>query len=235
MRLLEQGRITPIRLNKTFHITEMESALRYFGQGQHIGKVVLTYGPSDNKITIKGARQPRGIDSQSSYLLVGCHGGLGHSMADSLIERGARNLVFLGRSSETKREIASFCKRARSNGVNIVTIQGDASKMEDVERAVAQAISMGPLKGVVHAAMVLQDAFFDTMTLAQFNIAVRPKVHGALNLHRAPAHPPRTARRDGLAGPDQGRRHPEQQARVRGEPAAIRPDRGRGVRVHPAL
>lgn len=163
----------------------MESALRYFGQGQHIGKVVLTYGPCDNKITIKGARQPRGIDSQSSYLLVGCHGGLGHSMADSLIERGARNLVFLGRSSETKREIASFCKRARSNRVNIVTIQGDASKMEDVERAVAQAICMGPLKGVVHAAMVLQDAFFDTMTLDQFNTAVRPKVHGALNLHRA--------------------------------------------------
>lgn len=185
MRLLEQGRITPIRLDKTFHITEMENALRYFGQGQHIGKVVLTYGPSDNKITIKGARQPRGVDNQASYLLVGCHGGLGHSMADSLIERGARNLVFLGRSSETKREIASFCKRARSNGVNIVTIQGDASKMEDVERAVAQAISMGPLKGVVHAAMVLQDAFFDTMTLDQFNIAVRPKVHGALNLHRA--------------------------------------------------
>ncbi|KAL4917332.1 hypothetical protein BDW62DRAFT_201954, partial [Aspergillus aurantiobrunneus] len=185
MRLLEQGRITPIRLDKTFHITEMESALRYFGQGQHIGKVVLTYGPSDNKITIKGARQPRGIDSQSSYLLVGCHGGLGHSMADSLIERGARKLVFLGRSSETKREIASFCKRARSNGVNVVTIQGDASKMEDVERAVAQAVSMGPLKGVVHAAMVLQDAFFDTMTLDQFNTAVRPKVHGALNLHRA--------------------------------------------------
>ncbi|KAL4804624.1 hypothetical protein BDV18DRAFT_165984 [Aspergillus unguis] len=185
MALLEQGRISPIRLDNTFHITDMESALRYFGQGQHIGKVVLTYEPTENKVTIKGARQPRGIDSEASYLLVGCHGGLGHSMADSLIERGARKLVFLGRSSETKREIASFCKRARSNGVNVVTIQGDASKMEDVERAVAQAISMGPLRGVVHAAMVLQDAFFEPMTLAQFNTAVRPKAHGALNLHRA--------------------------------------------------
>ncbi|OJJ45037.1 hypothetical protein ASPZODRAFT_160532 [Penicilliopsis zonata CBS 506.65] len=177
--------ITPITLDKTFHITEMESALRYFGQGQHIGKVVLTYGPTANKVTLKGPLQPRGIDGTGSYLLAGCHGGLGHSMADSLIERGAKNLVFLGRSSETKQEIASFCKRVRSQGVNVVTVQGDVSKMEDVERAVTHAISMGPLRGIVHAAMVLQDAFFDPMTLDQFNMAVRPKVHGALNLHQA--------------------------------------------------
>lgn len=156
MKLLRKGKLRPIRLDSTFHITEMEKALRYFGQGQHIGKVVLTYGLTSNKITLKGALQPRGINGSNSYLMVGCHGGLGHSMADSMIERGAKNLVFLGRSSESKPDIASFCKRARENGVNVVTIQGDVSKMEDVERAVAQALSMGPLKGVVHAAMVLQ-------------------------------------------------------------------------------
>ncbi|GKT50532.1 prosolanapyrone synthase [Colletotrichum spaethianum] len=185
MKLLRDGKIKPIKLDRTFHITEMEMALRYFGQGQHIGKIVLTYGTTPNRIKIKGALQPHGIDGNNSYLMVGCHGGLGHSMADSIIERGAKNLVFLGRSSENKPDIASFCRRARGQGVNVVTIQGDVSKIEDVKRAVAQAISMGPLKGVVHAAMVLQDAFFDSMTLEQFNTAVRPKVHGALNLHNA--------------------------------------------------
>ncbi|KAF9888920.1 hypothetical protein FE257_008089 [Aspergillus nanangensis] len=185
MKLLRTNKIRPIKLDSTFHITEMEQALRYFGQGQHIGKVVLTYGPTANKVRLKGALKPRGINSNNSYVLAGCHGGLGHSMADSMIERGAKNLVFLGRSSESKPEIAAFCARARSSGVNVVTIQGDVSKMEDVEKAVAQAISMGPLKGVVHAAMVLQDAFFDSMSLEQFNTAVRPKVHGALNLHNA--------------------------------------------------
>lgn len=156
MKLLREGKIKPIRLDSMFHITETEKALRYFGQGQHIGKVILTYGPNSNKVALKGALKPRGINGSNSYVLAGCHGGLGHSMADSMIERGAKNLVFLGRSSESRSEIASFCKRARSKGVNVVTIQGDVSKMEDVERAVAQAITMGPLKGVVHAAMVLQ-------------------------------------------------------------------------------
>ncbi|KAE8351833.1 hypothetical protein BDV28DRAFT_149625 [Aspergillus coremiiformis] len=33
MKLLRQGKIKPIRLDSTFHITEMEKALRYFGQG----------------------------------------------------------------------------------------------------------------------------------------------------------------------------------------------------------
>lgn len=156
MKLFRKGKLRPIRLDSTFHITKMEKALRYFGQGQHIGKVVLTYGPTSNKVMLKGALRPHGIDGNNSYLMVGCHGGLGHSMADSMIERGAKNLVFLGRSSESKPEIASFCKRARERGVNVVTIRGDVSKMDDVERAVTQALSMGPIKGVVHAAMVLQ-------------------------------------------------------------------------------
>lgn len=156
MKLFRKGKLQPIRLDSTFHITEMEKALRYFGQGQHIGKVVLTYSPTSNKVMLKGALRPHGINGNNSYLMVGCHGGLGHSMADSMIERGAKNLVFLGRSSESNPEIASFCKRARESGVNVVTIQGDVSKMDDVERAVTQALSMGPLKGVVHAAMVLQ-------------------------------------------------------------------------------
>ncbi|EEP78241.1 hypothetical protein UREG_03086 [Uncinocarpus reesii 1704] len=178
-------KMKPIKIDKAFHITEMESALRYFGQGQHIGKVVLTYGPTENKVKLKGVLKPKGINANNSYLLAGCHGGLGHSMADSLIRHGARNLVFLSRSSEQKREIASFVARAREQGVNVVTIQGDVTKVADVERAVRQAVCMGPLKGVVHAAMVLQDAFFDTMNLEKFNIAVRPKVFGALNLHNA--------------------------------------------------
>ncbi|KAK2877267.1 Type I Iterative PKS [Arthroderma sp. PD_2] len=183
--LLRAGKIQPIRLDSTFHITEMEKALRYFGQGQHIGKVVLTYGKTNNKIKLKGVRKLQGILARNSYVLAGCHGGLGHSMADSLIEHGARNLVFLSRSGEEKQEIASFVARAEAKGVNVVSVRGDVSNMADVEKAVEKAVEMGPLKGVVYAAMVLQDGFFDTMSLENFNAAVRPKVHGALNLHNA--------------------------------------------------
>ena len=99
LALIRTGKLQPLRLDSQFHITEMEKALRYFGQGQHIGKVVLTYGQTTNKVTLKGALQPRGIDAANSYVLAGCHGGLGHSMADSMIERGAKKLVFLSRSS----------------------------------------------------------------------------------------------------------------------------------------
>ncbi|DAA79192.1 TPA_exp: Uncharacterized protein A8136_2977 [Trichophyton benhamiae CBS 112371] len=183
--LLRGKKIKPVKIDRTFHITDLEKALRYFGQGQHIGKVVLTYGQTENKVKLHGALKPRGIHANNSYVLAGCHGGLGHSIADWLIEHGARNLVFLSRSGEKKQENASFISRAKVRGVNVVSLRGDISRMVDVEEAVTRAISMGPLKGVVHAAMVLQDAFFDTMTLETFNAAIRPKVHGALNLHKA--------------------------------------------------
>lgn len=154
--LLRERKIRPVKIDRTFHITEMEKALRYFGQGQHIGKVVLTYGQTENKVKLHGVLKPSGIHANNSYVLAGCHGGLGHSIADWLIEHGARNLVFLSRSGEEKQENASFISRAKARGVNVVSVRGDISRMVDVEEAVSQAISMGPLKGVVHAAMVLQ-------------------------------------------------------------------------------
>lgn len=78
-------------------------------------------------------------------------------MAESMIERGAKKLLLLSRSSETIPAIESFVKRAQSlQGIEVVAIQGDVANMADVERAVAQATSMGPLKGVVHTPMVLK-------------------------------------------------------------------------------
>ncbi|OTB01369.1 hypothetical protein M426DRAFT_64177 [Hypoxylon sp. CI-4A] len=43
---------------------------------------------------------------------------------------------------------------------------------------------MPPIKGCINAAMVLQDAIFENMTHAQWDLTIRSKVHTSWNLHR---------------------------------------------------
>lgn len=63
--------------------------------------------------------------------------------------------------------------------------RGDAANKRDVERVISEVSRSRPIKGVVHAAMVLQDTMFEGLTLAQYQAAVGPKAHGAQALHDA--------------------------------------------------
>lgn len=50
--LFEEGKIT-MPIDKVFHISELDDSLRYFGKGEHVGKVVLSYDQSLNQRKIK--------------------------------------------------------------------------------------------------------------------------------------------------------------------------------------
>lgn len=68
-------------------------------------------------------------------------------------------------------------------GVQAIVVKGDVTSTEDVERAVKS--SSGPIRGVIQAPLELNDAFFEDMTLEEFNKTMRPRVMGSLNLHNA--------------------------------------------------
>jgi hypothetical protein len=70
-------------------------------------------------------------------------------------------------------------------------IQCDVTDKESTKRAALECVSadLPPIKGVVYGGMVLSDHALENMTLDQYNTAVRPKVHGTLNVHEAFASP----------------------------------------------
>ena len=55
-------------------------------------------------------------------------------------------------------------------------------------RSDALAVSMPPLRGVVHAAMVIEDSLIRDMNRGQLSRVLAPKVTGALNLHELTRH-----------------------------------------------
>ncbi|KAI1323180.1 putative polyketide synthase [Xylariaceae sp. FL0255] len=119
------------------------------------------------------------------YILVGCLGGLGRSLTTWMLERGCRNFVFLSRSGTAKSEAAEVVENLKKASANVQIFCIDASDAVAVARVVAGIASTRPIKGVIHAAMVLRDNIFHSMTFEQYYEALKPKMQAAIALHRA--------------------------------------------------
>ncbi|KAK4243208.1 hypothetical protein C7999DRAFT_36471 [Corynascus novoguineensis] len=123
--------------------------------------------------------------SDVTYLLVGCLGGLGRSLTRWMMASGARRFLFLSRSGTDAPSAAKLVDDLRAAGATVHVVRGDVANKPDVVRAVEQAppTSPHPIRGVVHAAMVLRDAVFHSMPYSNWTTSLAPKVYGAMNLH----------------------------------------------------
>ncbi|KAI5784580.1 hypothetical protein EDC01DRAFT_201043 [Geopyxis carbonaria] len=181
--LLRQGKLTPIRPLTEVSIEDLVPTVQQFMEGKHIGKFVITYDRPD--IKVRGTRLPTSasLRPDGTYLLVGGLGGLGRSLASWMCTKGAKNLLFIGRSGDESPVAKKFIQSLRQRGINAQVIKGDASKREDVKRAVAAASH--PIRGVIQGAMALADRLLSSMTLQEFLVPITAKVQGTINLHES--------------------------------------------------
>ncbi|KID66135.1 Highly reducing polyketide synthase gloL [Metarhizium brunneum] len=182
-----KGLVTPVRPVKSFPASQTQDAFRYMQKGFHIGRIGISIShnpehPDTQFETVKMAR-PITFDGSGSYLLVGGLGGLGRAISVWMAEHGARELIYLSRSAggDTKHDL--FVAELKSMGCNVKLIQGDVTKLEDVEKAVKAATHA--LRGIIQMSMVLYDQNFTKMTFEEWTGATAPKVEGTWNLHRA--------------------------------------------------
>ncbi len=169
-------------------ITKAAEAFRSMAGARHIGKLVLRMTPPER---VGELRWPGPVfRDDSTYLVTGGLGGLGLAAAEWLADQGAGALVLLGRS-EPGREAATRLDALRSSGVD-VTVEAVDVADEDAVAEVLDGIAGGarPLRGVLHAAGVLEDATLAGLDVARFRAPLQPKVAGAWNLHRLSAQAP---------------------------------------------
>ncbi|KAG5795056.1 hypothetical protein H9Q69_005899 [Fusarium xylarioides] len=180
LSLYDQGLIRPLKPITPFDARDAKKAFRYMQDGQHIGKVVLNLPQDPSALGSKAVERKVRCDGLASYLFVGGLGGLGRALAIWLVERGAKNLVFLSRNVNSG---GAFAAELESMGCSVTLVSGSVNKFEDVNEAVGKAPS--PIKGVFHLAMVQRDAAFLDTTWTDWNDVNEPKVRGTWNLHRA--------------------------------------------------
>ncbi|MEZ0370126.1 MAG: SDR family NAD(P)-dependent oxidoreductase, partial [Candidatus Sericytochromatia bacterium] len=115
------------------------------------------------------------IRADGCYLISGGLGALGLLTAERLIQRGARHLVLSSRrppGPEVKALIASWPE------AEVFIVQADVSQPADVERLFAQIAGLPPLRGVIHAAGVLDDGIILQQSPERFERVLQAKVAG---------------------------------------------------------
>ncbi|KAI5780380.1 hypothetical protein EDC01DRAFT_667947 [Geopyxis carbonaria] len=182
--LYREGKIGKNMKVTVSNISDLPRVIRSFSSGTHIGKLVVRY-KREGLVKYRKQLERAQLHGEGSYILVGCLGGLGRELAKYMIERGARNLCFISRTGCDKPAAKELVETLKRSEVRVVVIRGDVSRIEDVKGAVKTAKSMGPLKGVVHAAMVEKDGRFSSITVEDIQAVIQPKLIGALNLHKA--------------------------------------------------
>ncbi|WP_036801169.1 type I polyketide synthase [Pleurocapsa sp. PCC 7319] len=172
------------------------------------------------------------LAAENSYLITGGLGSLGLKIAQWLANKGAKNLLLLGRSKPSEYAQQEINK-LEQQGVNVNVIQVDITDYDVLKNIVRSQesgvlkdtashirsqesqrrfglphvvrsqnlkvqlnsssvspsphlpISPSPIKGIIHAAGVLDDGLLQRQTWSKFERAIAPKVAGAWNLHRA--------------------------------------------------
>jgi acyl transferase domain-containing protein/NADPH:quinone reductase-like Zn-dependent oxidoreductase/acyl carrier protein len=161
--------------HRVFGIEEAIDAFRYMQQSRHVGKVIIRVEGRDNQLP---------VTAEGSYLITGGLGGLGLAVAEWLVEQGARHVVLSGRRGPQNAEQLTQLEELTSRGAEIAVIPADVSRREDVERLLASiAEHHPPLRGVVHAAGVLDDGILTDQTWSRMERVLAPKVSGAWHLH----------------------------------------------------
>ena len=125
------------------------------------------------------------LRADGTYLITGGLGGLGLRVGRFLVERGARHLVLVGRRgpSDAARVVLGELEQA---GAEVAVVPGDISDEAFVSRLLVQvARGRPPLRGVIHAAGVLDDGVLQQQTWERFAAVMAPKVAGTWNLHVA--------------------------------------------------
>jgi acyl carrier protein len=74
-------------------------------------------------------------------------------------------------------------EQLRAAGAAVQVVQADVAQSQDVSRLIGVCQAHAPLRGIVHAAGVLDDGVVARQTAERFARVLAPKVRGAWNLH----------------------------------------------------
>ncbi|MBQ7617654.1 MAG: SDR family NAD(P)-dependent oxidoreductase, partial [Desulfovibrio sp.] len=172
-----------------FEAQEVESAFRYMQKSRQIGKVVITPPLAAKPRQNTSARLESSavqVSYEGSYLITGGLAGFGLATARFLQELGAGALILVSRKGENaanQKDIAAL--RENNPACQIRTLACDVTDAVKLAGLLEQELrTLPPLKGVIHAAAVLDDALLSKMTKEKLGRVLSPKFAGALALHQ---------------------------------------------------
>ncbi|MER8041793.1 amino acid adenylation domain-containing protein [Streptomyces sp. NPDC094032] len=182
---------------------EAEALLGELAADDGEGEVALR----DGRRHVSRLRPPAGLTrplplrlrADGGYLVTGAFGALGRLLCRTLVRRGARRLILLGRTAVPERgdwpgidpaspagQRIAFLRELEALGAEVLVAAVDVTDRAAMERWLAERRSGGlpPVRGVFHLAGQVRDVLLPSLDRAAFDAGYGPKVHGGYFLHR---------------------------------------------------
>lgn len=180
--LLAHGRLAPLPCT-VFPVSQSIAAFHTMARANYIGKLSLRHDRSEFMVRI--AASGALFKADASYLITGGLGGFGLKVASWMADNGARNLVLLSRRGANSEEAQAAIREMEAQGVRVQVLAVDVSNYAALQTALlGLGQDLPAIKGVFHAAMVLDDKMFSELDADSLARVVDAKARGAWNLHR---------------------------------------------------
>ena len=183
MDLFQRKALRPVDC-RGLALSNATEAFMTMAQARHTGKLALVVREPDIMISSPTHKSAE-IRKDATYLISGGLGGLGLILAQWMVKQGARHIVLVGRTNPKQAAEVAIAEM-RNSGATVRVLLGDVARQTDVT-SIFDAVSknMPPLRGIVHAAGLLEDRTILEMNEAEFFRPLEPKVFGLWNLHEA--------------------------------------------------
>lgn len=183
-RLTAEG-VLPQPETTHYPLAEAATAIRVMGAAEHTGKLLLSMPRVGHTSVVVPQTEAHVFRGDGSYIISGGLGGLGLFLASKMAAAGCGRIVLNSRS-QPKPEALEAIERMRAGGTDVEVVTGDIAESDTVDALVATATATGlPVRGVLHAAAVVEDAILTNITDDLVERDWDPKVYGAWHLHRA--------------------------------------------------
>ncbi|MGH3642755.1 MAG: SDR family NAD(P)-dependent oxidoreductase, partial [Mycobacterium sp.] len=177
--------ILPVPETTHYPLAEGATAIRVMGAAEHTGKLVLDVPHTGSYDVVLPPEQNHPFRGDGSYVITGGLGGLGLFLAEKMASSGCGRIILNGRSGP-KPEALEAIERIRALGAEVDVELGDIAESDTASRLVVAATATGlPLRGVLHAAALVEDATLANITDELVERDWAPKVYGAWYLHEA--------------------------------------------------
>ncbi|MGA7703463.1 MAG: type I polyketide synthase, partial [Solirubrobacteraceae bacterium] len=145
--------------------------------------------PNGESVSPTGLCDLNGVGEEGTLLITGGTGGLGAALARHLVsERGIRHLLLTSRSGGGAPGAVALATELEELGARVSIAACDVSDRAQLELLLGSIPPEHPLRGVIHAAGVLEDGVLSSLTEERIGRALDPKVDGAWHLHELTAH-----------------------------------------------
>ncbi|WP_376767854.1 SDR family NAD(P)-dependent oxidoreductase [Segnochrobactrum spirostomi] len=161
---------------------EVARAFRSMQASEHLGKIVVRPSRHARRDMPAGAFNA----APGVYLIAGGTAGFGFRTACWLAEKGATTLVLASRRGRIEEGSEAEVAKLRKRGVKVIIEALDVTDLAATRALVDDVVrEHGPIRGVVHAAVHLDDGLIKSLEPASLRKSLAAKTEGALNLEAA--------------------------------------------------